>query len=178
MITVVRHMETDWNAEKRFTAQAFHIRLNQAGIAEAERMADRLIKVPFRAVFCSDQIRAIETAVIIIARCERTMNRVRFVTDPRLREVHVGSLVGMPQSDASQPEFSTRHPNFDYSSIGGETKREVVLRHREIMAEIKARWGNWEVLVVGHGTALRVYLEDIGVTEILTRENYICIPSN
>ena len=174
-IRLVCHMETDWNAEGRFTAQAFHIRLNRAGIAEAERMADRLVKIPFRAVFCSDQTPAVETAIIIISQHERTMDRVRFVADSRLREVNVGCLVGTPMSNVTRPEFSTRHPNFDYSSIGGETRREVVLRLREIMAEIKAEWGNKEVLVVGHGTALRAYLEDIGITEELTRENYISL---
>jgi len=169
---LVRHMETDWNAEKRFTAQVFHIRLNQAGVAEAERMACNLIKVPFQAVYCSDQIRAIETAVIIAARHQGIK---KFELDPRLREVNVGSLVGLPQSSACRPEFSTRHPNFDYSSIGGETRREVILRHLAIVAEIDAAWGGEEVLIVGHGTALRVYLEEIGITEILTRENYICL---
>ena len=170
---IVRHMETDWNADGLFTAQVFHIRLNSVGVYQAEVMADQLLNIPFRVVYSSDQIRAIETAVIVATRHQGIK---RFVADPRLREVNVGSLVGMPLSPVDRPEFSTRHPDFDYSSIGGETKREVILRHREVFTEIEAAWGNAEILVVGHGMALRVYLESIGITETLTRENYITLP--
>ena len=173
MITLVRHMETDWNIEARFTAQAFHIRLNSTGITQAERMADRLEKVPFWAVFCSDQIRAIETAIIIASRHE---DITKFVTDPRLREVNVGTLVGKHTSFANRAKFSTHHPRFNFRSIGGESRSEVIARQLAIMKDIGISEVNKEVLVVGHGSALRVLLEDLEISEILTRENFICLP--
>lgn len=173
MIWLIPHMETDWNAEGRFTAQAFHIRLNEAGIAQAERMADQLIRIELQTVYCSDQIRGIETA-IIIASLHTYVNK--FVTDPRLREVNVGSLVGKFRSSVGKnSEFSTRHPNFDYTSIGGENKQQVIARYGATIKDIRAKNDHEDSLVVGHGTAIRVYLESIGITKTLTRENYICL---
>jgi uncharacterized cofD-like protein len=169
-VTLVRHMEVDWNTEKRFTAQALHLKLNLNGIAEAERMAQRLKNIRFRRIFCSDQLRALATATII---AERQVDMVLPVTDPRLREVNVGSLVGTRQSEVTRPEFRTRHPQFDYREIGGENRTEVIARQRAFLDEIKTTDDGGENLIVGHGTALRALLEDLGITEKLTRENFI-----
>lgn len=171
-ITFVRHMETGWNAERLFTAQAFHIRLNAAGIAEADRMADRLAHACFQKVFSSDQIRAVETTLIIAAKHPLITG---FATDPRLREVHVGSLVGTKMANVTEPLFQTRHPQFDYRPIGGEHRAGVVARQREFLADVKRSCSCENILVVGHGTALRVLLEDMGINETLTRENYVCV---
>lgn len=173
MFTVVRHMEVDWNFQERFTAQTFHLRLNKTGIAEAERMALRLEPVKFQAIYSSDQLRAVETALIIAGKQEQAK---RFVIDPRLREVNVGSLVGdyLKKTDfKNHPEFSTRHPNFDYHSVGGESKADAIERLSDFFDEKAYAEGNIEKLIVGHGTALRIILEHYGITQELTRENFI-----
>lgn len=166
-------METDWNIDNRFTAQVFHIRLNSTGIAEAERMADRLKDARFSAVFCSDQIRAIETAIIIACRHEEAGY---IVTDQRLREVNVGSLMGKRQADViiASPFLRTRNPMFDFRPVGGECRADVISRLCAFLGQVKADYHDTgEVLVVGHGTALRILLEDYHVPEVLTRENFI-----
>ncbi len=169
--TFVQHMETDRNAEGRFTAQVFHIRLNSTGIAEAERMADCLQDSRFTAIFCSDQIRAIETAVIIACRHEEAGY---IVTDQRLREVNVGKLVGVRQAEVAEPLYKTRHPNFDFRPAGGESKSDVIGRLCAFIGQVKADYYNTgEVLIVGHGTALRVLLEHFRVPEVLTRKNFV-----
>ena len=169
-VTFVRHMEVDWNREKRFTAQAMDLELSLQGITEAERMAERLKNVRFRRIFSSDQRRALLTAIII---AERQENLVLPVTHWRLREVNVGSLVGMHQSEVTRPEFQTKHPAFDYREVGGEFRPHVIARHRAFLDGIRTTDDGGENLVVGHGTALRILLEDLGITEKLTRENFI-----
>lgn len=175
ILTFVRHMETDWNAEGRFTSQAFHLRLNATGIAQAEAMAARLEQFPFETVYSSDQIRALETATIIAARHPRIK---AFLTDARLREVNAGSCVGKVSSEVTEPIFQTRHPSFDYRSIGGECRADVIARQKSFLADIRKNDGRGECLVVGHGTALRVLLVEMGVAEVLTRENFIRMKSD
>jgi 2,3-bisphosphoglycerate-dependent phosphoglycerate mutase len=170
VLTFVRHMETDWNAEGRYTSQAFHIRLNATGIAQAETMAARLVHIPFELVYSSDQIRAIETAVIIASRHR---NIKGFVTDPRLRETNTGTCVGKKSSEVGEPIFQTRHPTFDYRSIGGECRDDVIARQKSFLAGVASLGSVEECLIVGHGTALRVLFEAMGLTEVLTRENFI-----
>lgn len=170
MITFVRHMEVDDNVQRRFTAQNFSLHLNRKGIEEAGRMAINLMKFKFDAVFSSDQIRSVETAVILV-RPQRYIQK--FVLDSRLREVNVGALVGQPLSPVARPEFSTKHPNFDFRSVGGEAKESVICRQLEVIQEVGLERDLDEVLVVGHGTALRVLLEKLNIPVKLTRENFI-----
>ena len=170
-VTFVRHMETDWNKEKRFTAQAFPFRLNAQGIAQAERMASLLESIGFTSIFCSHQIRAIETAIIIAAKQDQV---TRFTIDPRLREVSVGSLMGLHQADVIRPEFRTDHPQFDFREVGGERKDDVIARQREFLEEILLDHRDHdEALVVGHGTALRALFEHLSINEKLTREKFV-----
>jgi len=171
-LTFVRHMETDWNAEGRFTSQAFHLRLNATGIAQAEAMAARLERIPFEIAYSSDQIRAVETAAIIAARHPQIK---ALITDPRLRETNTGSCVGTFAADVANPLFRTRHPAFDYRPIGGECRADVIARQKSFLADLKNNRCADECLIVGHGTALRVLFEDMGITETLTRDNFIRI---
>jgi broad specificity phosphatase PhoE len=162
-------METDWNTEGRFTSQAFHLRLNATGIAQAEAIARQLAHVPFEIVYTSDQLRAVETAIIIATPHP---NIKAFMTDARLRETNTGSCVGIIASEITEPIFQTRHPAFDYRPIGGECRNDVIARQKAFLAEVKNGCAQ-KCLVVGHGTALRVLFEDLGITEKLTRENYV-----
>ena len=171
-LTFVRHMEVDWNAEGRFTSQAFHLRLNATGIAQAEIMATRLEKIPFEIVYSSDQLRAVETAIVIAARHP---NLKALITDRRLRETNTGTCVGTIATNVTNPLFQTRHPAFDYRSIGGECRADVIARQKSFLADLKSSNGIHECLIVGHGTALRVLFEDLGVAEKLTRDNFIRI---
>jgi broad specificity phosphatase PhoE len=165
-------METDWNAEGRYTSQAFHLRLNAMGIIQAEAMATRLESIPFEVFYSSDQLRAIETSIIIATK---QSNLKAFVTDHRLREVNTGICAGMIMTKVVNPIFQTRHPAFDYRSIGGECRMDVLTRQRSFLVDLKNNNDTSERLIVGHGTALRVLLEDMGITETLTRNNFIRI---
>ncbi len=170
-LTLVQHMETDWNAQGLFTSQAFHIRLNPTGIAQAEQMATFLESEPFEMIVSSDQVRALETAVIIATRHP---NLQGIETDRRLREARVGYLVGTKITDVTEPLFRTRHPQFDFRPVGGEHRAGVIARVREAFDDVKGT-GVQEVLAVGHGTAFRILLEDLGVTEIMSRSHAVRI---
>lgn len=169
-VTFIRHMETDWNREGRYTGQAIHPRLNATGNAQAQEMAKRLKDFHFDAIYCSDQLRAIETALII----GESHPEVRaIVTDNRLREVNVGPFVGKEISQIADSRFLTKNPQFDFRPVGGECPEDAIVRQVPILAHIYLCRQIRECLIVGHGTSLRLLLKFLDINEPLTRENFL-----
>ncbi|KAF5752919.1 Ribosomal protein L25/Gln-tRNA synthetase anti-codon-binding domain [Tripterygium wilfordii] len=69
-IIVVRHGETEWNADGRIQQGHLDVELNEVGKQQAASVADRLSKEPkISAVYSSDLKRALVTAEIIAASC-------------------------------------------------------------------------------------------------------------
>ena len=64
-ILLIRHGETDWNAEKIFRGRA-DIELNESGIKQAELLAQYLADEKIVAVYSSPLKRALKTAEIIV----------------------------------------------------------------------------------------------------------------
>lgn len=83
---IVRHGQTDLNAQKRMQARR-GLPLNATGIAQAEKLAGELAGVRFSEVWSSPQERAVETARIASGGME-----VR--TDERLQPFDVGEADG------------------------------------------------------------------------------------
>jgi uncharacterized phosphatase len=67
VICIVRHGETDWNAQGRLQGRE-DIELNDAGREQAHKMADWLSRETWDAVVSSPLKRAVETAQIIARR--------------------------------------------------------------------------------------------------------------
>jgi broad specificity phosphatase PhoE len=51
----------------------------------------------------------------------------------------------------------------------------VIARQKSFLASLRQNNDASERLIVGHGTALRVLFEDMGITQVLTRDNFIRI---
>ncbi|MDO8522916.1 MAG: histidine phosphatase family protein [bacterium] len=171
-----RHTEVDLNAQHRYTGQ-IDVPLNAVGKLQAKRLADQLSKFTISAVFSSDLIRAVETASEITALHPHIAPR----TDPRLREVNLGQLNGMLKSEVEKlyqnAIFSTQHANFDFSAVGGESREQVIRRHIEFFDEVTNTLENDSgnppfSVVVGHGTALRIFLRHLGIKSLLEQGNY------
>ena len=152
-LLIVRHGETDWNAQGRIQGHT-DIGLSVTGTEQARLLASRLASVPIDAAYCSDLKRASETAAIALGDQNIVLNKT-----PRLREYHKGSYEGMTLAEI-QTQFPDDYPRYlekglDYAPTGGETTRGVSSRMAEIFGEIKSKHLNDTVLVVGHGGSLR-----------------------
>lgn len=166
-----RHTQTDFNAQDRYTSH-LDIPLNSIGIEQARGLSLMLNAFNFEVVFSSDLLRATQTAEIIIAN-----RNLLIKTDSRLREVNIGKKTGMFKKEARviYPKliFSTSSPVFDFTSIGGESRKEVARRHIDFFNETFNKFNpDSLVLVVGHGTSLRVFLEEMGAPCLLEQGNY------
>jgi len=167
-LLVMRHGETEWNAEQRMQGQ-LDIALNSAGRQQAEAIAQALsssgMAERIDAVVSSDLARAKVTADIIAKAC---VNARRF-EDSGLREFNLGDFQGKLISDVAAEKtkvadawcsgnFSNRYPGEN-----GESVQEVIDRG---MASLRsaAKLGRC-VLVVSHGGLIKwcaVHIEMAG----------------
>jgi broad specificity phosphatase PhoE len=165
MLYVARHAETNDNKDRILTGQN-DPKLNGTGFMQAASMARLLESVEFVAAYSSDLSRAKMTAQIIALPHE-----IEVVPDGRLREVDIGKLAGLQRSEAYArfpgETLRTMHPDFDFGPVGGENRAQVIRRELSFFIEIctrhSATGGN--ILVVGHGSALRLILPHLGAPD-------------
>jgi broad specificity phosphatase PhoE len=87
-LLLVRHGETDWNAEGRLQGHT-DMPLNDLGRRQARALADELAGDGIEAVYSSDLARASETAEIVAERLGLPVG-----LDPDLREKDWGTWEG------------------------------------------------------------------------------------
>ena len=143
---LVRHGETEWNAQERVQGQT-DIPLSGVGRGQAARTAERLAGHGFGAVYASDLHRAQETAQIIVSRLPEPGPEVRL--RPSLREIAYGVLEGERRNSTG-----TYH-DLDMKPEGGESFRELLDRLGGFARELEASHPDEDALVVSHGGALR-----------------------
>jgi probable phosphoglycerate mutase len=152
-LCVVRHGETDWNAQGILQG-SIDVPLNDTGRSQARELAAALEGSGIRAVHASTLARSRETA-LIIARSLR-------LPDPELHaglgERHFGAIEGSAKSALarSRPELlrqiQERDPAGDFA--GGETMDAFAARVQAAVHAIAARHRAQRVLVVTHGWAI------------------------
>lgn len=151
-IILIRHGETDWNAQGRIQGH-LPVPLNARGLAQAQAVADRLREIDYQAIYSSDLPRARQTAEAI---AHMVGHEVRL--DTRLREWDLGILAGLAVSDAER-----RHPRafrtyreriVDRAIPGGESIRRRYERVTDAVQDIAADHPGRTVVAVSHGGPL------------------------
>ncbi len=162
-LTLVRHGRTYLN-QRRLLQGWCDSPLTRGGRDGVRITARHLASRTFVAAYSSPSGRAVATAAEILRHHEG----LRLRTDPGLREYHFGDYERKHESVLDQvvawPELvgeiiSGRHPGLP----GGETAATFIGRLRVAMERITtAHPEGGEVLVVGHGLALGIWLALVG----------------
>jgi len=156
---IVRHGETEWNSQGRVQGHT-DIPLSEAGRQQAQYTAERLKNVNFDIAYSSDLSRTSETAQIILGKRNIQVN-----TLTSLREYNKGVFEGL-----TVEEYSQRYPDqydaslindLDFAPESGESIRDVSERMSEFGTFVKSQHLNDDVLIVGHGGALRSLVADL-----------------
>lgn len=151
---LVRHGETNWNAEGRLQGHT-DIDLNPHGEAQAAQMAKAIkaIDLQFDVLYTSDLQRAAKTAAAI----EKLFN-TKAIVNASLRERHLGVLQGMRTDEVPvlEPELWERHINRDIHQDlrGGESIAKFAERIHAALEQIRQEHAGKTVLLVSHGGAL------------------------
>lgn len=148
-LIIVRHGQTEWNIAG---IRQGHLdsRLTERGMAQAKALAQRLARERFAALYSSDLGRAVQTAMAI---GELTGHEI--VTDPRLRERHLGIFQGLNGNEILEkyPEerrlLRTMGP--DYVIPGGESMKQQVERNVAYLNELAHKHVGETIVVVTHG---------------------------
>jgi 2,3-bisphosphoglycerate-dependent phosphoglycerate mutase len=153
---IIRHGETDWNVAGRLQGQ-LEVPLNVKGLAQAQRLAARLVvehqRAPFAAIYSSDLGRAAQTA-------EETSRRLGLavIAQTGLRERHFGVLskLTLAEAEVSHPELFARLKARDPEFVpeGGESLTQMFARSVAALSDIARAWPGAQVLVVTHGGVL------------------------
>ncbi len=150
-ILLVRHGETDWNAERRVQGKTDRP-LNDTGRAQARALADQLAAVPLAAVYSSDLSRALETARVVADARD-----LHVTPEPGLRERDFGTWEGL-----TDVEILERFPESRTGPWGdAETRDELELRVLAALRRISESHPGETVLVVTHGGPLRAMLAHV-----------------
>jgi broad specificity phosphatase PhoE len=152
VLLLVRHGETEWNRERRWQGQ-YDLPLTAEGEAQSRATALRLAGVGALALYSSDLIRAQQTATAISATTGLDVQ-----LDAGLREVDVGSWVGMTSDEAAikDPQGHARWVTGGTGWTDGETYPAMAVRVVAAVERIVDRYaGRDRVIIVAHGGPIR-----------------------
>lgn len=144
-IGLIRHGSTHWNREGRVQGHT-DIPLDEEGLIQANRLAERLSKEHWDEIYSSDLLRATKTAEIIASRMG--MSNLRF--DVRLREMRCGLIEGTTLNERIS-KWGERWRDLDLEM---ELAESVIERGTQCIGEISQKHGDKKILIVSHGALI------------------------
>jgi len=114
--------------------------LSGLGIKQAKQLGETFHDIKLDIVCCSDLMRAVDTVQIAFG------GKYPVIVDKRLRELNYGDLNGRP-SETVEP-LKIQHLQNPFPN--GESYEQAVRRVREFYIELKEKYSDKTVLIVGH----------------------------
>ncbi len=178
ILVLVRHGQSQWNLENRFTGW-IDIPLTEAGREEAKEAGERIreLKLKFDLAYTSVLIRAIETLSIILSVLEQ--EKIPIVKDQALNERHYGQLQGLHKDETGkkfgEEQVKLWRRSYEVAPPGGESLKDTAARtipffESRILPDLKA---GRNTLVSAHGNSLRsivMHLEQLTKEQVLALE--------
>lgn len=157
-LILIRHGETDWNAQKRYQGWT-DIPLNANGKEQVKLLASELQNRPIRAIYSSPLQRAKQTAEII-----KEVHPFDIVEFDHLKEAGYGHLEGSTFYEIQEKlgdrlaiaENLSHSERLKFRIVEGqESLEEIALRASSCLIQIAKRHLGEEVVVVTHGGVIR-----------------------
>ena len=175
-LVIVRHGQSQWNLENRFTGW-IDIDLSPAGEAEALKAGNKLKDYKFDEAFTSDLKRASRTLDIILKEIGQTDIPVQH--DKALNERMYGDLQGLNKDECrkkfGEEQVKIWRRSYDTPPPNGESLKDTaarVLPYYETKIEPELKKGK-DILISAHGNSLRaliMHLEKLTPEQILQTE--------
>lgn len=153
-VVLVRHGETTWHSENRY-AGGSDVPLTDRGLQQARRLATWAQSAGLAGIWASDLSRARLTAQASADACGLPLR-----IDARLREVDFGEGEGLTrrQMEEVMPEqiAAFQRDPVAHHLPGGEDPKGAAARGLASLRDIEAAHPDQRVLVVAHGTLIRL----------------------
>ena len=182
-LILIRHGQSVWNAENRFTGWT-DVDLSEKGVEEAEEAGNELRDQVIDVIHTSDLIRAKRTAEIVIRANVSSKDTVT-KSDWRLNERNYGALQGLNKAETAEKHGAAQvriwRRSFDVAPPEGESlemtaKRTIPYFEEEILPDLES---GESVLVSAHGNSLRsivMHIEGISPEDIVSFEIQTGVP--
>jgi len=157
-LVLVRHGESQWNLENRFTGW-IDVPLTDKGREEAKRAGEKIKSIKFDKAYTSVLKRAIETLEIILKVIKQ--EKLPIEKDQALNERHYGDLQGLNKAETAQKygdkQVHIWRRSYDIAPPNGESLKDTAARtlpyfEKKIVLDLKA---GKNILVSAHGNSLR-----------------------
>lgn len=182
LLVLVRHGQSQWNLENRFTGWT-DVPLSALGENDAALTGASLKGIAFDRAFTSRLLRTTRTLDIILNKSGQ--KAIPVVYDSALNERHYGDLQGLNKAETAEKygaeqvrlwrrSYDTRPPNGE--SMADCERRTTPFFLQYILPHVHA---GENVLIVAHGNSLRPimkYLEKLDDEAAATREIGLCTP--
>ena len=179
-IYLLRHGETDWNAQGRIQGGGFDIPLNENGRNQACAVSSALDDIPLSVIASSDLSRASETADIVWKAhdsCQRVVN-------PGFREMSFGEFEGLAAHALDlDPEIKARFKTIrkeikENSDMvypgGGESEAQVEARAVNALRDVLEQYKDQRhIAIVSHGRTNKILLAALIATKGLGKSSKI-----
>tara|TARA_B100000959_G_scaffold130757_1_gene137129 strand:+ start:904 stop:1512 length:609 start_codon:yes stop_codon:yes gene_type:complete len=182
-LILIRHGQSVWNAENRFTGWT-DVDLSDKGVKEAEEAGNELRNQVIDIIHTSDLIRAKRTAEIVIQANVSSKDTVT-KSDWRLNERNYGALQGLNKAETAEEHGAEQvriwRRSFDVAPPEGESlemtaKRTIPYFEEEILPDLES---GVNVMVSAHGNSLRsivMHIEGISQEDIVSFEIQTGVP--
>jgi alpha-ribazole phosphatase len=155
-VIFIRHGQTFWNKEKKYQGHT-DISLNETGFKQAELVGKRLAGEKINAIYCSDLLRACQTA-----ECIAQHHALPIIRKKELREINFGVWEGLTYHEIMEtwPQILSTM----YSQPGetcppqGESFDKVRQRVMRALQQCITKHQNETIVIVSHGGTMRVIL--------------------
>jgi 2,3-bisphosphoglycerate-dependent phosphoglycerate mutase len=170
VLVLVRHGESQWNLENRFTGWV-DVPLTEKGREEARRAGEKIRQLRFEQAYTSVLQRATETLDIVLKVIGQEGIPVAY--DQALNERHYGDLQGLNKAETAakfgKEQVHIWRRSYDVSPPGGESLKGTAARtlpyfQTHILPDLRA---GKNVLVSAHGNSLRSIVMEL---DHLTKE--------
>jgi 2,3-bisphosphoglycerate-dependent phosphoglycerate mutase len=173
MLVLVRHGQSQWNLENRFTGWT-DVPLTAQGEEEAKKAGQLLKGMKFDVCFTSVLQRAIKTLILLSQ--EAGIKDLPIYMDQALNERHYGNLQGLNKAETAEKygadQVKIWRRSYDVAPPGGESLKmtaERTLPYYERMIVPYLKQGK-NVLVAAHGNSLRsivMFLDKLTEQQVL-----------
>ena len=158
LLVLVRHGESQWNKENRFTGW-IDVALTEQGRREAHQAAQHLRGIRFDKAYTSVLQRATETLDIMLRQLGQTDMPIE--RDAALNERHYGDLQGLNKAETGEKfgaeQVHIWRRSYDVAPPGGESLQDTAARtlpyfESKVLPDLKA---GRNILISAHGNSLR-----------------------
>ncbi|MBI4423702.1 MAG: 2,3-diphosphoglycerate-dependent phosphoglycerate mutase [Elusimicrobia bacterium] len=163
-LVLVRHGQSQWNLENRFTGW-IDVPITEQGAEEARRAGRSLREQRFDLAFTSKLQRAHQTLALILDEIGQTGLETR--QSEAINERHYGDLQGLNKAETAKKygdrQVHVWRRSYDVAPPGGESLKDTAARaipyfRDVILPEVKA---GKNALVVAHGNSLRAIVMEL-----------------